>query len=300
MTDPSADASDSPEQDALLRALAEVLAPIAELAVGRGLPIAAAQELLKRAFVQAALAARGEAGGERAVSRISTATGIHRREVTRLLQSSPAQARPARSLAAEVFAHWTTARDYRDARGQPLALARQGPAPSFESLAKSVTRDVHPRSLLDELLRLGLATHDAAADRVALRQEAFVPHGDVARMLGFFGDNVADHARAAAANVLSDGRRHFEQAVFADELSAQSIAQVQQAISAQWKVLAQALVPLLEKMIEDDREQGRVSDQRLRIGLYSYNEPVHREPAAQAPSAGRPRRAKPPARKRHE
>ena len=247
MTDPSADASDSPEQDALLRALAEGLAPIAELAVGRGLPFAAAQELLKRAFVQAALAARGEAGGERAVSRISTATGIHRREVTRLLLPHAHDTPPARSVAAELFAHWTTAPDYRDARGQPLALARQGPAPSFESLAKSVTRDVHPRSLLDELLRLGLATHETTADRVALRQEAFVPRGDVARMLGFFGDNVADHARAAAANVLSDGRRHFEQAVFADELSAQSIAQAQLAISAQWKALAQAMCPCLKR-----------------------------------------------------
>ena len=54
------------------------------------------------------------------------------------------------------------------------ALPRQGAAPSFESLAQEITRDVHPRSLLDELCRLGLATWDEAGDTVALSREAFV------------------------------------------------------------------------------------------------------------------------------
>ena len=300
MSDPSDDAGDQPEQRALLRALAQVLEPIATLSVGRGLPYAVAQELLKRAFVQAALAARGDLGSERAVSRVSTTTGIHRREVSRLLQVRLEEAPAGRSLATEVFAHWTTAREYRDRRGRPRTLARQGPAPSFESLAQSVTRDVHPRSLLDELVRLGLARHDAERDTVELQHDAFVPRGDTSRMLAFFGDNVSDHARAAVDNVMADGRRHFEQAVFADELSAQSIEQARQAITAQWKALIEAMVPALERMIEDDRAQGRPRDQRLRIGLYSYNESTGRAPAAaDAPRTRRTLRAKPPSRKRH-
>ena len=59
-----------------------------------------------------------------------------------------------------------------------------------------------------------------------------MPRGDAGRMLGFLGDNVGDHLSAAVANVLGDGRRHFEQAVFADELSAQSLEAAQPTISA--------------------------------------------------------------------
>jgi hypothetical protein len=44
------------------------------------------------------------------------------------------------------------------------------------------------------------------------------------RLLGFLGDNVGDHLRAAVANVLGDTGLHFEQAVFADGLTAQAIA----------------------------------------------------------------------------
>jgi hypothetical protein len=153
-------------------------------------------------------------------------------------------------------------------------LPRQGSGASFESLARAVTTDVHPRSLLDELLRLGLATHDGASDTVALVRDAFVPRGDAARMLGFLADNVGDHLAGAVDNVLGDGSRHFEQAVFADALSAHSMQEVRRLVGAQWQLMTRALVPALEALIADDRDAGRAPDRRLRIGLYAYDAQV--------------------------
>ena len=114
-----------------------------------------------------------------------------------------------------------------------------------------------------------------------LVHDAFVPRGDTERMLGFLGHNVGDHLGAAVANVLGDGRRHFEQAVFADELSTQSIEATRDAIAAQWRAISATLVPLLEKLIEADRAAGRPRDQRLRVGLFSFSE---RMPEAAAPA----------------
>ena len=276
-------------QQALAEVLAAVLRPLARLAVARGLPFAEAEERLKRAFVEAAQGVTPAAS--RQVSRIATATGINRREVTRLLDAAPgaAVARP-RSIASEVFAHWTTARSFRDRRGAPRVLPRQGKGASFETLAQSVTTDVHPRSILAELVRLGLATQDAERDTVALAADAFVPRGDALRMLGFVGDNVGDHLAAAVDNVLGYASRHFEQAVFADALSAELLQRVRALVTAQWKALIEAMVPALEQMIEDDRAGGRALDQRLRIGLYAYH-------AAAAPTAASAAPAR-PARKR--
>ena len=279
----------SPQQQALSEALLAVLRPLARLAVAQGLPFATVEELLKRSVVQAAREAQPDPTAQRMVSRISTATGINRREVTRLCESEPRATPRPRSLVTEVFAHWTTAREYRDRRGAPRVLPRQGKGVSFEALAQSVTRDVHPRSLLDELLRLGLATHDTERDTVTLQRDAFVPRGDAMRMLGFLGDNVGDHLSAAVHNVLTDDQRHFEQAVFADELSGESLQQVRVLVRTQWQALIEAMVPRLEKMIADDLASDRVRDQRVRIGLYTYNETM---PAAAAPAdaAARPTR----------
>lgn len=259
------------DQTALADAWSALLLPLARLALARGLPYASAEELLKRAFVQAARAAQPEPGAQRLVSRISTATGISRREVTRLTHDPDARAPHTRSHATEVFAHWTTARAYRDRRGAPRVLPRLGSAPSFEALAQSITRDVHPRSLLAELLRLGLATHDPEGDTVTLARDAFVPRGDITRLLAFLADNVGDHASAAVGNVLGPQRPHFEQALFADELSAASVEAARAMVRTQWQALIDALVPAIEDLIDADRKSGRPRDRRLRIGLYSYH-----------------------------
>jgi Family of unknown function (DUF6502) len=278
------------EQQALQDAVVGLMAPLARLAVARGMPFAEVEEMLKMAFVQAANGNHAALLPHRRVSRISTATGINRREVTRLMQAQP-RAAPARSLASEVFMMWRNQRPYRDASGLPKVLPRQGPKPSFETLAQAVTRDVHPRSLLDELCRLGLASWDESSDQVSLSREAFVPQGDRVRMLGFLGENVGDHLRAAVDNVLTKDRVHFEQSVYADGLHEASMLFVRPIISQQWAGLMAALVPELEARVSADSAIEPPAQGRLRIGLYSYQETPSDAPlpaAALSPKAGRP------------
>ena len=75
--------------------------------------------------------------------------------------------------------------------------------------------------------------------------------------------------------------------MFADELSGESLQQVRVLVRTQWQALIEAMVPRLEKMIADDLASNRVRDQRVRIGLYTYNETM---PAAPADAAARPTR----------
>ena len=161
-------------------------------------------------------------------------------------------------------------------------MPRASPAPSFEALAVSVTRHVHARSLLDELCRLGLAELDAQGQQVRLLQDRFVPQQDDKRLYGLLADNVGDHL-AAAANVQHRDRRHFEQAVFADELSAASALRIQAIAQAQWRKLVAAVVPELERLIAEDRAQGRRPSHRARLGMFSYQQPMseddHADPA---------------------
>ncbi len=277
------------EQDALLVAIGAVLAPLAQLCVARGLPIQAVESLLRRHFVQAAWRAHTAAGAAPNTSRVSATTGLTRREVGRHLESEVAPAALHHSPSSQVFTRWLTDPALRDEQQRPVALPRQGEAPSFEALAQSVTRDVHPRTLLDELCRLGLASLDARSDTVQLQAESFVPRGDWSRMVGFLGQNVGDHLRAATANVLGDGQQHFEQAIHADELSRQSMQEVRQLVSQEWKRLLDTLVPQIEALIEQDRAASRPMDQQVRIGFFSWAEPM----PANTPSVTHPTRSTP-------
>ncbi len=291
MTDPT-DRPDNAvppgEQPALLEAVRQLLVPLARLAVARGLTHATVDEMLRAAFVEEAHAAYPNLLEHRRVSRISAATGINRREVTRLTAARQTRPEPDRSYPSEAFARWTTHPEYLDQDGRPRVLPRLGASPSFETLAQSVTRDMHPRSLLEELMRLGLAQHDAAADLVSLRREAFVPRGDQVRMDTFLGANVGDHFSAAVANVLTGGSEHFEQALYADGLSEKSLATLRELVAHHWRSITSDLVPRVEKMIAEDDAAGIGSTlgagNRLRVGLFSYQVPVN-PPAPVAPVA---------------
>lgn len=267
--------SKADQNEALRLAVAQLLGPLARLAVERGLKFQELKELLKQAFVGAALATDAASEEQTNVSRVATSTGLTRREVARLAAQQPPARASRSSPATQLFTRWAADRRLRDRQGRPKAVPRSGPAPSFEAMAKSITRDVHPRRLLDELLRLGLVAHDAATDTVRLLEQAFVPRDDQVRLLGFLGDNVGDHLAAGVANVVGDERRHFEQALFADELSDASIATAKKLINAQWRALTAALVPELEELQRADAHAERPARRRLRLGLYSYDEPMH-------------------------
>lgn len=289
-----AEAARLEEQEPLLGALSAVLAPLARLAVARGVPFAAVEEQLKVAFINAARDAQAGSGqpAHRLVSRISTTTGINRREVTRITQAPAEVSGPkAVSLASEVFTRWRSDRAWLKRGGEPKVLPRLGASGSFDALARSVTQDVHPRSLLDELCRIGLARLDDATDTVSLSQDAFVPRGDWQRMLAFLGDNVGDHLRGAVDNVLSDGGQHFEQAIFADELSQESLLSLREQVRRYWQQMLHEVVPLLEQRIEEDRQAGRPQDRRVRLGLFTYQEPMAAASDTAAPKTAKKARA---------
>ena len=265
----------TPDREQLLRAALEsILLPLARLCLGHGLPYAHAEEVLKRAYVRAARDARRAAGADsrRDVSQVATATGLSRRDVGRVSAALRPRASQRLSPATQVFTRWASDPAYRHRNGRIRKLPRQGPAPSFEALATSVTRHVHPRSLLDELLRLGLVALADDGESVVLQKDRSVPQYDDERLFGMLAANVGDHLSAAAANVLHRDRRHLEQAVFAQGLSEEAVRAADELVRQQWRRLLADVAPALQRLIDADTNAGREGHQRLRVGLYSYHE----------------------------
>lgn len=263
----------------LLRAVQAVLLPLARLCVAQGLPFARVEEVLKQAYVDAARQARRSAGvsAARDVSQVSTATGLSRREVARLSATAGPRGAPKPSAVNQIYLRWSTTRRLRSPGGAPLPLPRNGRAPSFESLAQSITRHVHPRSLLDEMLRLGLVRLDDDGQTVHLEPNRFVPEKDEAELFDFLGANVGDHLAAAAANVADTGSRHFEQAIFADELSESTARAVRDLARQQWNRVLADVVPELERLVAEDQAAGRAAGHRARLGMFTFHEAETRD-----------------------
>jgi hypothetical protein len=265
--------ADDPDR-ATLDAASAMLDPLAALLLSRGVRYARAEDLLKAAFVRAGRRAFAAQGKAPSVSTLSVATGLRRREVQRLLTAEPGAAPPPRiSLAAQARARWTSDPDFCDAQGQPRPLPRIAPAgqPSFASLAAAVSKDIHPRPLLDELLRIGAVEEDG--DEVLLRGRLSTPDRSWDELVTIGGANVADHLSAVLVNLLNQPRPLFEQALFADGLTRQSAQRGADLAREMWRDAAPEVTRKLQGLVDLD-EQAPDNGWRLRIGLFSCIAPA--------------------------
>ena len=246
-----------------------LLAPLADLALREGMQLPALIDALKLALVRAA--ARAPAISD---SRIAVMTGVHRKDVRRIRGEGVPNSPRGASIAMQVFARWRSDPFYLTRRGEPRQLPRQaggrgaGEA-SFESLAQAVTRDVHPRAVLDELLRLAIVEM-RAGDKVCLLRPAFVPASDDQQMLALAAANLADHACAIGANLGGSGPRFLEQAIFSDELSAASAQTFNQRSLQAWQQVFAMMMPLARELFEADRKSAKQRTHRVRLGMYSW------------------------------
>lgn len=265
---------DADADRATLDAALAMLEPLAGLLLSRGLRYARAEDLLKAAFVRAGARAFAAQGKLPSVSTLSVATGLRRREVQRLLEAAPADSpAPKTSLAAQIRARWTSDPRYLDAKGRPRRLPRTAAAgvPSFASLAAAISKDVHPRPLLDELVRIGAA--EEHGEQVLLRGHQNAPGRSWDSLVTIGGANVADHLSAVLVNLLTRPPTLFEQSVFADGLTQRSAQQAADQAEAMWAHAAPELMQKLQTMVDADVKAAD-NGWRMRIGLYSYIAPA--------------------------
>lgn len=262
------------KQRGLEAALTRILRPLVRLGISRNLLFPDLAQRLKELYVSVA-AENFHLEGKRVTdSRLSLLTGLQRKDV-KAIRARDDLAPAARSAGPlpRILARWQGAQAYRDAGGRPLALPRQavGNGPSFERLVQEVSRDLHPRTPLDELLRMGLVVLEAETDLVHLTGEAMLPSADEDALLAYLGSNLGDHAEAVTGNVLAapDPGPFYERAVHYNRLSAQSLAELdalsrrlQQASLEEINARAQAL---------QARDQGDGEAKgRFRCGAFIY------------------------------
>ncbi len=132
-----------------------MLRPVARLCLRTGFGIQDFLESAKTAFVLTAQEQLVQEGAKVNISRISVATGLHRRDVDRIIshETLPVE---SDSAVRKVLTAWENQRDWRTASGSPRVLEIDGSPQSFYALVREVTSDVHPSSILSQVERMGV------------------------------------------------------------------------------------------------------------------------------------------------
>ncbi|MBF0333200.1 MAG: hypothetical protein HQL40_06055, partial [Alphaproteobacteria bacterium] len=180
---------------ALVAAVRRVLRPLVRILIRNGLTFPSLAGLLKTVYVEEAEHHFALPGKPMTDSRVTLLTGVHRKDVSRLREGAADEA-VSPSLGAQVLGRWIGHPDFRGEDGRPVLLARS----AFDGLVEAVSKDVRPRSLLDELLRSGMV-RERDDGLIEVVEAAHLPRGDHDRLAYWFGRNVADHIAAAEHNL---------------------------------------------------------------------------------------------------
>jgi uncharacterized protein DUF6502 len=258
---------------AFMKAARTVLRPLVRGMITRGVQLPQLVDELKSLFVETALV-EAERQGRVTQSAISIMTGVHRKDVKRLMETrEDTQFPPApASLGSKLAGVWMGSEPYCDAAGMPRPLheRRSDGSPSFEELVESVSQDVRSRAVLDDWLRLNVATRRADGF-VEINTDAFVSPDGEAEALHFFGRNLRDHVSAGLHNLDGEQPAYIDRAVFYWGLSDASIEKLRVLASELGAdAIRQANREGLKYSTEDRLlEEGR---NRMTFGVYFHAE----------------------------
>ena len=258
----------------LYRALDTMLAPLFRLMVRKGVEYPVLIELIKKLYVRAAVQVEQEKAHKITDSRISTMTGIHRREVKRLrteLNQPLSVSEKKASLNALLVAQWLGQPEYLDDEGRPrfIPYRSEDDRPAFEKLVKSVTQDVHPRTLLDTWLEQGLLEQNSNG-WVRLTETGYVPDSSWEEKLFFAGKNLNAHAATVVDNLLEEKPAQLDRAVYYYKLTPESLETLENwAREESLKLLTQFNLKAAELQEQDQDKGGR---HHIHFGYYLHRD----------------------------
>jgi hypothetical protein len=222
-------------QDAMLEALSRILKPVVRLALRCGVGYTEVSAILKSSFIAVAEEDYGVRGRAANTSRISTLTGLSRKQVRALRMSEPnsnwtpdLEGAPVNT----VLHYWHHDPEFSVGEGTPRPLAVEG-SKGFSGLVKKYVGDIPESSIRKELQRAGAVEVDDQGVLYA-RKRYCCPdelHEDFVRYLGFAISNIsktlvfnATLSMASEENAGNDVyQRRFERCAWTARLSPDAV-----------------------------------------------------------------------------
>jgi len=208
----------------LLSAFRVVLRPLVRILLRQGISFAEFADILKAVYVEVAVSDFKVEGKRSTKSRIAVITGLTRKEVSRVIEVAGTEKEGAGSnlnRVARVLAGWHTDPDFIGPYGMPQEIRYEEEGLSTVTFSKLVRRysgDMSPRSMLDELMRVGVVIETEPGWLKVLRRD-YEPQSLAQDSFERIGEVVKNFIDTVDFNLQKEepGRGRFERIVYSPE-----------------------------------------------------------------------------------
>jgi hypothetical protein len=264
----------------LLSAFKVLLRPLVRILLRHGISFAEFADILKAVYVEIAVTEFKVDGKRGTKSRIAVITGLTRKEVSRVVEVAGAENQGAKSnlnRVARVLAGWHTDPDFIGPYGMPLEIRYEDGGLStvtFSTLVRRYSGDMSPRSMLDELMRVGAVVETEPSWLKVLRR-VYEPQTLAQDNFERVGEVVKNFVDTVDFNLQKEklGAGRFERIVYSPEgIRNEDMPRFDRYI----KERCQALLEEIDNWIAqlEVPEKGNKNVTHTGIGIYHYIEPL--------------------------
>jgi len=262
----------SKTQIALIKAVTMLCKPLIRLLIEKGVSFPQFRELIKELYVEVADSQFSLDDKKPSDSRIFVLTGVHRKDIKRIRQRDKEHnsiISSSASLSGEIVARWISMPEYTDETGnpRPLLKSKKNNESEFDQLVTSINKDVRPKVILEEWLRLNIAYMED--DHVILNQSAFVSNKEFNDMAYYLGHNIHDHIASCVNNIMNEDEPMLERSVYYASLTEDSVNKLRTLSNKKSNELLQHLNKQAIKFYDADKDKND-ANHRIRLGIYWY------------------------------
>ncbi|MGH7787313.1 MAG: DUF6502 family protein [Candidatus Binatia bacterium] len=278
-------------------ALRRLLRPVVRQMIAYGVSYPAFEQIAKRLFLEVAEEEFALPFKRQTVSRIALVTGMSRKEIAHLRSERGLIDLPEveESAVTHVIGRWMAGPPYATPDGIPRRLAYESGDPhtaSFARLVRELGPDVPVRTLLDEMLRLGIVALAPDGD-VLLRREVHIPSEDGDGKFVLLGTDPGELFSTIVHNIEQADAPWLQRKVAYDNIGAAALPALRDETRQAGLDFARRVNALLASYDRDRRpDASGGARSRVAVGVYYFEEPVDGDPppAAPRPAPGRIRR----------
>jgi hypothetical protein len=181
------------KKETVIFCLQRLLRPLIRFGLSNNLRVQDLLECIKSVLVDTARSHLLASGEKVTESRLSVMTGIHRRDIKRLMDEE-FKFDELQSLIMKVVGQWQTDKQFITDDKLPKPLNFKGENSDFNQLVEKVSKDVNPATVLFELERVGMV--EKKEGHIILLQDTYTPGDNFEDALSIASDDI-EHLLAA-------------------------------------------------------------------------------------------------------
>ncbi|NOX20701.1 MAG: hypothetical protein GXO99_05500 [Nitrospirae bacterium] len=257
---------------AISSAIVRVLTPLVRMLLKHNIPYGTFAELAKWVYVDVAFRDFKVEGRKQTISRVSTITGLTRKEVKRLRElEGPDDLGAAEryNRAMRVISGWLKDSRYTDSQGQPKRLPLEGKN-SFSELVKEYSGDIPHRAILDEMRRAGVV--EVEDNMVRLLSKGYIVTKSEIDQLAMLGTDVSEFISTIYHNITCDPSEvYLQRKTVYDNIPQEYVEEIREQIRKKGQEFLEEIDQLISRYDRDVNPSIKgTGRKRLGLGIFYF------------------------------